>query len=80
MRTCPTTANRLLHDNDLKYLTVSVKVGNGMRFSLGYVFGPNEATRYDNKLIAAGIDRKLNENYELKNPVLRNQLYINLTE
>lgn len=59
----PNTANRLLHGNDLKYLTVSAKVANGTRFSLGYGFGPNEVPGYDNKVIAVGIDRRINENW-----------------
>ena len=59
----PNTANRLLQGSDLKYLTVSAKFATGTRFSLGYGFGPNEVPGYDNKVIAAGIDRRINENW-----------------
>jgi opacity protein-like surface antigen len=57
------TSSRLNQGNEAKYLTASATWSNGTRFNVGYALGRNEAPGYENRIIMAGVDKKITENW-----------------
>ncbi len=58
----PYSANGLFQTGEIQYLTASAAAG-GTRLRFGYGFHGNASSGYDNRIIVAGVDKQLNENW-----------------
>jgi hypothetical protein len=59
----PYSVNGLFQTGEIQYLTASAASDGSTRLRFGYGFNSNISSGYDNRVIVAGIDKQLSENW-----------------